>query len=158
MQKEIRFDLGKGKDIMGRDYPATPIPSVHTFVRCKGRMLLVRRARPPFEGLWGLPGGAVEVGESLKEAAVRETLEETGISVQIDRFLGYVDAIERDKLGRVQWHYVIFYFEATAINQTQALVAGDDAAEVKWIQEQDLEAHSLTDAVQRCLTWVRSTS
>lgn len=136
---------------MGRDYPVAPIPSVHTLVRCEDRVLLVKRARSPLEGLWGLPGGAVELGESVQEAAVRETQEETGITVQVTRFLGYIDAIERDDQEQVRWHYIIFYFEATTLDQ--AVTPGDDASEVQWISEQELEQYDLTDAVHRCLTW-----
>jgi len=156
MQKEIPFELGKGKDTMGRDYPATPVPSVHTLVRREDRILLVKRARPPLEGLWGLPGGTVELGESVTQAAVRETREETGLSVQVTRFLGYIDAIERDDQGLVSWHYVIFYFEA--VTPDKSPTPGDDAEAVRWIKEQDLHQFSLTDAVQRCLTWARTSS
>jgi 8-oxo-dGTP diphosphatase len=153
MQEEISSGLGKGKDTMGRDYPATPIPSVHILVRRADRILLVKRGRPPFEGLWGLPGGAVELGESVQAAAIRETREETGLTVQVKRFLGYIDAIERDDQSRVRWHYVIFYFEATTLDQS--LEPGDDAAAVQWVKEQDLDQYALTDAVQRCLSWAK---
>jgi len=137
---------------MGRDYPTSPILSVHTFVRSADRILLVKRARPPLRGLWGLPGGAVELGETVEQAAVRETEEETGLTVTVTRFLGYIDAIDRDDKGQIQWHYVIFYFEATTLDQVPK--PGDDAAAVHWVQQQDLGHYDLTDAVRRCLTWV----
>jgi 8-oxo-dGTP diphosphatase len=93
----------------------------------------------------------VELGETIAEALVREVQEETGLWVQPARFLGHRDAIERDDEGRVRYHYVILYFEATVLSGQ--LQAADDAAEVRWVSAAELEALPVTDAVTHTLRW-----
>lgn len=134
---------------MGRAYPANPIPSVHALIHQNGSILLVRRGTEPFKGYWGLPGGAVEVGETLEEGLRREVEEETGLQVKLDRFLYYQDAITRDTAGRVQYHYVIFYFLASATGGS--LRAGDDAAAVAWVPVTDVASLLHTDSVRQAL-------
>lgn len=95
-------------------------------------LLLVRRGRGPAAGEWSVPGGHVEVGETLHEAVVRETYEETGLEVVADRFLGWVERIAEPGTGE-QYHFVILDFAVTALDPGQAPVAGDDAAEVAWV-------------------------
>ena len=90
-------------------------------------LLLVRRCRAPAAGEWSVPGGRVEWGETLHEAVVRETFEETGLEVVVDRFLGWVERIEDP------YHYVILDFAVTPLDPTRAPVAGDDAAEAAWV-------------------------
>lgn len=136
---------------MAREYPDHPLPSCHALVRDGERFLLVQRGRPPFEGFWGLPGGGVELGETVAEAAVREVREETGLQVQVTRFLGYADGIERDAQGRVRWHYVIMYVEVRVAGG--ALQAADDARAVRWVTPAEARQLPLTDAVERCLAW-----
>lgn len=136
---------------MARAYPEHPLPSCHALVRRGNDILLVRRARPPLQGYWSVPGGGIELGETAAEAVVREVREETGLTVEVSRFLGYADAIERDESLRVRYHYVILYFEARPIDGN--LLSGDDAAEVRWMSRTEAEAERLTDSVQRCLAW-----
>lgn len=138
---------------MAREYPDHPLPSCHALVRDGDRVLLVQRGRPPFEGYWALPGGGIELGETVESAAVREVLEETGLEVAVSRHLGYADGIQRDETGRVRWHYVILYVEAQVTGG--ALRPGDDAKDVQWMTEQEVRHHRLTDAVERCLAWSR---
>jgi 8-oxo-dGTP diphosphatase len=90
-------------------------------------LLLVRRGRGPAQGEWSVPGGRVERGETLHEAVVRETLEETGLEVVVDRFLGWSERVDDN------YHYVILDFVVTALDPAQAPVAGDDAAEAAWV-------------------------
>lgn len=90
-------------------------------------LLLVRRGRGPAAGEWSVPGGRVEWGETLHEAVVRETFEETGLEVVVDRFLGWVERLEDS------YHYVILDFAVTALDPTRVPVAGDDAAEARWV-------------------------
>jgi 8-oxo-dGTP diphosphatase len=90
-------------------------------------LLLVRRGRGPAAGEWSVPGGRVEWGETVHEAVVRETYEETGLEVVVDRFLGWVERIDSS------YHYVILDFAVTALDPSRPPVAGDDAAEAAWI-------------------------
>jgi len=136
---------------MGREYPTSPLPSCHALVRWQGQILLVRRGHAPLQGYWGLPGGGVELGETVEAAVVREVEEETGLRTRVTRFLGYTDAIEHGEQGRVRWHYVILYFEAEPTGGH--LKAADDADMVRWVTPAEAGALQLTDAVERCLTW-----
>jgi 8-oxo-dGTP diphosphatase len=95
-------------------------------------LLLVRRGRGPAAGEWAVPGGRVEWGETLHEAVVRETAEETSLEVVVDRFLGWVE-----RLGETH-HYVILDFAVTALDPARPLVAGDDAAEAAWVPVPEL--------------------
>jgi 8-oxo-dGTP diphosphatase len=95
-------------------------------------LLLVRRGRGPAAGEWSVPGGRVEWGETLHEAVVRETVEETGIEVVVDRFLGWVERIEDAS------HYVILDFAVTALDPTRVPAAGDDAAEAAWVPRHEV--------------------
>lgn len=137
---------------MAREYPEHPLPSCHALVRRDNQVLLVQRARAPFAGYYSLPGGAVEVGETVEQALVREVREETGLTVSITRFLGYANAIDRDGSDRVRWHYVIFYFEAEVVGGNEH--PADDAADVRWMTVNEARRYPLTDSVERCLGWV----
>ena len=95
-------------------------------------LLLVRRGRGPAAGEWSVPGGRVERGETLREAVVRETFEETGLEVVVDRFLGWVERIDAEH------HYVILDFAVTPLEPAPLPVAGDDAAEAAWVPMSDV--------------------
>lgn len=139
--------------VLAREYPQHPLPSCHALVRADDRFLLVRRGRPPFAGHWGLPGGGVELGETVEEAVRREVREETGLDIAVTRLLGYADGLQHDAEGKVQWHYVILYLEAAVTGGE--LRPGDDAADVQWVSESEAGQLQLTDAVERCLVWSR---
>jgi len=90
-----------------RHYPDAPVVSVGVLVVHRGRILLAQRGHEPAEGLWTFPGGVVELGETLEEAAAREVSEECGVRVRVGKPLTTVDRIFRDEEGRVEYHYVI---------------------------------------------------
>lgn len=136
---------------MARPYPPYPAPSCHALIRQGDQILLVQRKRPPFAGYWSLPGGSVELGESVEEALIREVREETGLEVGVSRLLGYADGIQHDPDGRVQYHHVMLYFEACVTGGR--LCAADDAAQAAWASLSELDRLPLTDAVERCLRW-----
>jgi len=96
-----------------------------------------------FPGLWTFPGGAVELGEPIQDAARREALEETGLEIQIGEVLCVVDRIDRDESGRVRYHYLIVDYEARPVGGR--LCAGDDASEVRWVGFDDLGSLDITE-------------
>jgi 8-oxo-dGTP diphosphatase len=107
----------------------------------EGSILLVRRGHGPAAGTWSVPGGRVEMGETLHEAVVREVLEETGLHVAVDRFLGWLERIHPD--GHTG-HFVILDFAVAPLDADAAPVAGDDAAEAAWIPVADLADYRLS--------------
>lgn len=120
---------------MQREYPSAPIAGVGAVVFHQGNVLLVRRGREPLKGQWSLPGGAVELGETLEEAIFREVWEETGISVAAMSLLTAVDRIERDGKGLVRYHYVLADFLCGVVGGASEapLRAASDAADCRWV-------------------------
>ena len=100
------------------------------------RILLVRRGQAPSEDLWAIPGGSVEVGETLQQAAEREIFEETGIKIRAGKPVYTFDVIDRDKRGKIRFHYVIVDLLADYVSGEPA--AGDDAAEARWVSAHEL--------------------
>ena len=119
-----------------KDYPDKPRVAVGAVVFSNNRVLLVRRGQPPSEDLWAIPGGSVEIGETLQEAAEREILEETGITIRAREPVYTFDAIERDDAGKIRFHYVIVDLGADYVSGDPT--AGDDALEARWVTAQEL--------------------
>jgi len=132
-----------------RHYPDRPVLAVSVAMWTGSRVLLVRRARPPLAALWSFPGGVVEVGERLKEAAAREVREETGLEVEIDEAIERAEVIRHDADGRVERHYVIIVFAGRYISGTA--LAGDDADAVRWVDMSELANYELTPDTARIL-------
>ena len=115
---------------MKREYPDAPLVGVGAIIIEQDRVLLVKRGNPPLAGEWSIPGGVLEMGETLRQAAVREALEETGLTVEAGELLGVYDRILRDADERTRYHYVLIDFLCRRIaGEPQA--AGD-AAEARW--------------------------
>jgi ADP-ribose pyrophosphatase len=110
--------------------------AVGAVVFSNDRVLLVRRGQPPSEDLWAIPGGSVEIGETLQEAAEREILEETSITIRAREPVYTFDAIERDDAGKIRFHYVIVDLGADYV--TGNPTAGDDALEARWVTAPEL--------------------
>ena len=111
-----------------------------------GRYLLIRRAADPDKGMWSVPGGLVEVGEKVKDAAAREALEETGLRVEIVERLGVVDKIMRDDEGRVMYHFIIVQFMARIVEgEVRAM---DDALEARWVRLSELPSYDITASLR----------
>ncbi len=119
------------------EYPEAPRVGVGAVVTRDGRVLLVKRGKPPNQGLWAIPGGRVELGETLHQAAERELLEETGITVRAGSPIYTFDVILRDDDGRVRFHYVIVDMLADYISGEPR--AGDDAQEVGWKTAREID-------------------
>ena len=116
---------------MAREYPDAPVAGVGGVVIRGDEVLLVRRAHAPRQGEWSLPGGHLELGESLAEAVRREVLEETGVEVEVGPLVEAFDRVHRDEAGRVRYHFVIVDFLCRPVGG--AVQAGDDAADARWV-------------------------
>ena len=128
-----------------RAYPDRPIVAVGAVILDAGRVLLVRRGQEPLKGEWSLPGGAVEVGETLEAALVREVCEETSLDVVVGRVLEVLDSIWHDADGRAQYHYVIVDYACRVRAGTPtAAVRGTDADDVQWVPVGELDRYRVT--------------
>ena len=117
-------------------YPDQPLVAVGAIVFNNNKVLLVRRGKPPAADLWAIPGGRVEIGETLQAAAEREILEETGVTIKALEPVYTFDVIDRDSEGRARFHYVIVDLAADYISGK--LRAGDDALAAQWVSPDDL--------------------
>lgn len=123
---------------MRREYPEAPIVGVGAVVTDGTKVLLVRRGQEPLKGEWSLPGGALELGETLQQGVVREVLEETGLVVAPGGIIEILDRITQDETsGRVRYHYVLVDFVCHVTGG--ALAAATDAAEVRWVEWDQLQ-------------------
>ncbi len=127
---------------MSREYPDRPIVGVGAVIVRQGCVLLVRRAAEPLKGEWSIPGGAVELGETLRAAAEREVGEETGLTVRAGEVLDVFDRIVPDAGGRPRFHYVLVDFLCRILSGEAR--AASDAAEVCWAGADDLDRYSLS--------------
>ncbi len=124
-----------------RDYPERPIVGVGAVVVKADALLLIRRGQPPRYGEWSVPGGVVELGETLQEAIQREVLEECGIEIAVGRVLDAVDIIQRDADGRVQFHYVVV--DWGALYARGELRAASDVLEARWVPYAQIGSYEL---------------
>ena len=131
---------------MNREFPELPLVGVGAIVIDGDRVLLVKRAHSPIQGQWSIPGGVLEVGEMVRDAAIREAREETGLIVDPGELLGVYDRILRDPEKRVQYHYVLIDFLCRATGGH--LQAATDAAEVRWFKREELPALNLAEDTQ----------
>jgi 8-oxo-dGTP diphosphatase len=125
-----------------RDYPDRPTLAVSLAVFRAGRVLLARRARPPFQGVFSLPGGLVELGETLEDAALRELREEVGINAGIVAFNQHVELVDRDSSGKIRHHFVITSFVGEWI--AGEAKTGPEASEAVWARPSSLAAFDRT--------------
>lgn len=135
-----------------RFYPKYPKVGVHALVIKNKRALLVKRGEEPNKGMWGIPGGSVEIGETVNEAAKRELLEECSIEIEISQFLDYEDYIERDKDGKIRYHFVVLYVLARETGGE--IRAQSDAAEAGWFTAGEAAALNLTPSTRKMLNKV----
>lgn len=126
---------------MRREYPDRPLVSVGAAV-VDGTRLLIRRAQEPSKGLWSVPGGVIELGETVQDAVIREVREETGIDVQIERLVDVADAIIRDDQGKVRFHYVVIRYLTRPL--TTIAKPRSDVSEAEWVDLNDATNYPLT--------------
>ncbi len=128
---------------MKREYPDRPIVGVGAVIVDRGRAVLVRRGTEPLRGEWSIPGGVLEIGETLRAGAEREALEETGLTVKAGEVLGVFDRVVPGENGRTRFHYVLIDFLCQRISGE--LHAGGDAAEARWVTLDELPAIELAE-------------
>ena len=138
-----------GSDRGERLYPARPFVGVGAVVFKDRQVLLVRRGQAPRKGLWSLPGGLQEVGETVFAAARREVLEETGLTIEVVELVDVVDSITRDAEDRVRYHYTLV--DVRAEWRAGEAVAGDDAEAVAWAPLDDLARYDLWAETERVI-------
>jgi 8-oxo-dGTP diphosphatase len=127
-----------------REYPERPIVGVGAVVIDGGQVLLVRRGHEPLKGEWSLPGGAVDVGETLEAAVAREVLEETGVEVEVGPMIDVLDSIRVDPDGRARYHFVLIDYLCRPTGGT--LCCATDAADATWAAVDDLSRFALAEA------------
>ena len=133
----------------GREYPERPLVGVGGVVISDGRALLIRRGGPPLEGQWSIPGGMLEVGETLLEGVRRELLEETGIEVRVRELIEVFERIDLDDGGKTRYHFVVLDYLCDRI-RGQAR-AGSDVTDVVWAAPSELGKYSLTETATRVI-------
>jgi 8-oxo-dGTP diphosphatase len=132
-----------------REYPERPIVGVGGVVIQNERALLIRRGSAPLEGEWSVPGGMLEVGETLLEGVQRELLEETAIEVKVQDLIEVFERVTRDEAGKLKYHFVILDYLCEAVRGEAQ--AGSDVTDVAWAQEAELSEYSLTPTVTRVI-------
>ena len=123
---------------MAREYPEYPIVGVAAVVVRADQVLLVQRGREPGKGLWGVPGGVLELGEAVVDGVRREVREECGIEIEVGPLLGVFEPQQRDDAGRLRYHYVVLDYLAHYVSGE--LRAADDADDARWVALDALES------------------
>jgi len=136
---------------MTRVYPDNPRVGVGVVVLRPEAVLLVRRAKPPRQGQWSLPGGAQKLGETVFEAARREVFEETGFEIKVLGLVDVVDSIQADDDGRIQYHYTLVDVFAVGAPGHGQLQAGSDADEATWMPLADIPDLGLWSETERII-------
>jgi 8-oxo-dGTP diphosphatase len=133
-----------------REYPEAPIVGVGAVVIDGAKVLLVRRGQEPLKGEWSLPGGVLELGETLQQAVVREVLEETGLVVVPAGIVEVVDRIMPDEAsGCIRYHYVLVDYLCRVTGGT--LLGGSDAEEARWVEREKLDEYRLAPLTVRVI-------
>jgi 8-oxo-dGTP diphosphatase len=133
-----------------RTYPTRPYLAVSAAIFRAGRVLIVRRGTPPLQGIYTLPGGGVELGETLEQAVIREVREETGLAIEPIGLAGYREVIARDREGKIERHFVILPFAARYLAGEIALNA--ELAEAKWLLPAELAGLKTTEGLAATVT------
>ncbi|HTY76989.1 MAG TPA: NUDIX hydrolase [Candidatus Bathyarchaeia archaeon] len=136
-----------------REFPDAPRVGVGAVVLDGERVLLARRGRAPSAGKWSIPGGLVDLGERLEEAAIREVEEESGLRVRLLGLCGVIDRVVREQ-DAIRYHYVIVDYVAECVGGR--LEAGSDAAEVRWVAVGELAQYETTDGLKDMIDKARA--
>lgn len=157
---------------MQREYPEAPLIGVGCVIVDAGRVVVIKRGRPPLLGQWSIPGGLLELGETLREAVVRESFEETGLVVDVGAdagtdvgarrktiiaqpesgpgsVLGVFDRIVLDESNGIRFHYVLV--DVLCCVKSGELRAGEDAAEARWVSREELLEFPIEEEARKVL-------
>jgi len=128
-----------------REYPSQPIVGVGAVILQDGKLVLVKRGVEPGKGKWSIPGGAVELGEGVRDAAIREAKEECGLDIELvhDMPMDAIDNMIEGENGRLRYHYILLQFLARPGGGT--LRAGSDVTEVRWVPLEEVDTYNLTN-------------
>lgn len=140
---------GEMETTQGREYPEKPIVAVGGVVIHDSRVLVIRRGQPPLEGRWSIPGGILEIGETIAAGIEREMMEETGVRVRVLDLIEIYEKVLRDEEKEPQYHFVILDYACEFVEGTAR--AGGDVTDVAWVSEQQLESLALTAAAKRVI-------
>lgn len=132
-----------------RLYPKQPIVGVGAIIICDGKILLEKRKGEPGRGKWSIPGGLVELGESVETTVVREVKEETGLDVEKPEHIDVVDNITKDANGEIKYHFIILDYFVKLKGGT--LAVGSDAEELRWVSLNEVEKYDLTKTFREFL-------
>src|SRR5689334_17567512 len=145
---------------MKRDYPDRPLLGVGAVIIKKDQVLVVRRANPPLQGQWSIPGGLVNTGETTKEAVIREIREETSLTIEPVELVEVFERILRDTHSRVQYHFVVIDYLCRLLSGVP--VPGTDVNEIRWARFEDLPVLGVTpettSVIQKALEAARKSN
>lgn len=128
---------------MQREYPQQPLVGVGAIIIADGRVALINRGKAPLLGEWSIPGGMLELGETLRQGAEREAREETGLTVRATELLGVFERIVPDAEQRTSYHYVLIDFLCEVVSGEMR--AGSDASNARWFDSEEVAGLPLPD-------------
>jgi len=128
-----------------REYPMRPFVGIGAVIIHDKKILLIKRASEPGKGKWSIPGGLIELGETIDETVTREVKEESNLDVEVYRLVDVVDNITRDEKGKIKYHYVILDFLTKLKNKdVSKLKPAEDAVDARWVPFEEVEKYDLT--------------
>ena len=136
--------------MIDRRYPTRPIVGVGTVVMDSDMVLMIKRGKPPRQGSWSLPGGAQELGETIREAARREVREETGLEIGIFGLIDVVDSVRSDADDKIEYHYTLIDLAGYSVGGT--LMAGGDAQDCRWFTRTEINAMDIWSETKRIIS------
>src|SRR5262245_11299947 len=126
---------------MAHEFPAAPVVGVGAVIVRDGKALIIKRAHEPRKGEWSLPGGLLELGESLIDAVKREIKEETSLDIEVGQVIETFDRVHRDEEGRIRYHFVIIDYVCWPTGGEAT--AGSDAEGVAWVRADEIDAYKV---------------
>ena len=141
---------------MKREYPDAPIPTVGAVVFNGKRVLLAQRGKEPNKGRWTIPGGAIELGETVRQAVEREVREECGIAVRAGNVVEVLDILRHDEAGALRFHYVLIDIVCQYISGE--IVPGDDVADARWVHPDEFDTLNVPERARVVIAKVHAMS